>query len=93
MAKKCLFNLVFGLIFFGWLAGAGFLRLWHATLICRWHRIFLAPGLSEFDGGQVVLTNRRGALFALRLSAWRQKAQAMVCRLFIAKPCPIWDGN
>ena len=53
MAKKCLFNLVFGLILlFGWLAGAGLsLALASDAYLSLAPDIPLAPGLSEFDGG------------------------------------------
>ena len=71
MAKKCLFNFVFGLIlFFGWLAGAGLSpALARDAYLSLAPDIPLAPGLSEFDGGQVVFDKPEGRI--VRIEAER----------------------
>ena len=75
MAKKCLFNLVFGLIlFFGWLAGAGLSpALARDAYLSLAPDIPLAPGLSEFDGGQVVFDKPEGRI--VRIEAERLETQ------------------
>ena len=75
MAKKCLFNLVFGwILVFGWLAGAGLspasARDAYLSLAPD---IPLAPGLSEFDGGQVVFDKPEGRI--VRIEAERLETQ------------------
>ena len=71
MAKKCHFNLVFGWIsFFGWLAGAGLSpALARDTYLSLAPDIPLAPGLSEFDGEQVVFDKPEGRI--VRIEAER----------------------
>ena len=77
MAKKYLFILVFG-----WLAGAGLSLAWaRDAYLSLAPDIPLAPVLSEIDGGQLVLTNRKDVLSVLRLNVWRYKARATGCRL------------
>ena len=75
MAKKCLFNLVFGLIlFFGWLAGAGLSpALARDAYLSLVPDIPLAPGLSEFDGGQLVFDKPEGRI--VRIEAERLETQ------------------
>ena len=75
MAKKCLFNFVFGLIlFFGWLAGAGLSpALARDAYLSLAPDIPLAPGLSEFDGGQVVFDKPEGRI--VRIEAERLETQ------------------
>ena len=75
MAKKCLFNLVFGLIlFFGWLAGAGLSpALARDAYLSLAPDIPLAPGLSEFDGGQVVFDKPEGRI--VRIEAERLETE------------------
>lgn len=75
MAKKCLFNLVFGLIlFFGWLAGAGLSpALARDAYLSLAPDIPLAPGLSEFDGGQLVFDKPEGRI--VRIEAERLETQ------------------
>ena len=75
MAKKCLINLVFGLIlFFGWLAGAGLSpALARDAYLSLAPDIPLAPGLSEFDGEQVVFDKPEGRI--VRIEAERPETQ------------------
>ena len=75
MAKKCLFNFVFGLIlFFGWLAGAGLSpALARDAYLSLAPDIPLAPGLSEFDGGQVVFDKPEGRI--VRIEAERLETE------------------
>ena len=75
MAKKCLFNLIFGwILFFGWLAGAGLSpALARDAYLSLAPDIPLAPGLSEFDGGQVVFDKPEGRI--VRIEAERLKTQ------------------
>ena len=75
MAKKCLINLVFGLIlFFGWLAGAGLSpALARDAYLSLAPDIPLAPGLSEFDGEQVVFDKPEGRI--VRIEAERLETQ------------------
>ena len=75
MAKKRLFNLVFGLILvFGWLAGAGLSpALARDAYLSLAPDIPLAPGLSEFDGGQVVFDKPQGRI--VRIEAERLETQ------------------
>ena len=69
MAKKCFFIVVFG-----WLAGA-----WVSAALARdvylslAPDIPLAPGLSEFDGGQLVFDKPEGRI--VRIEAERESAQ------------------
>ena len=71
MAKKCLFNLIFGwILFFGWLTGAGLSpALARDAYLSLAPDIPLAPGLSEFDGGQVVFDKPEGRI--VRIEAER----------------------
>ena len=71
MAKKCFFNFVFGwILFFGWLAGAGLSpALARDAYLSVAPDIPLAPGLSEFDGGQVVFDKPEGRI--VRIEAER----------------------
>ncbi|MED5323740.1 MAG: hypothetical protein VYB91_02915 [Pseudomonadota bacterium] len=75
MAKKCLFNLVFGwILVFGWLAGAGVSpALARDAYLSLAPDIPLAPGLSEFDGGQVVFDKPEGRI--VRIEAERLETQ------------------
>ena len=75
MAKKCLFNFVFGLIlFFGWLAGAGLSpALARDAYLSLAPDIPLAPGLSEFDDGQVVFDKPEGRI--VRIEAERLETE------------------
>ena len=75
MAKKYFFNLIFGLIlFFGWLAGAVFSpALARDAYLSLAPDIPLAPGLLEFDGGQVVFDKPEGRI--VRIEAERLKTQ------------------
>ena len=69
MAKKCLFYLVFG-----WLAGAGLSpALARDAYLSLAPDIPLAPGLSEFDGGQVVFDKPEGRI--VRIEAERLETQ------------------
>ena len=76
MAKKCLFNLVFGwILFFGWLAGPGlFSALARDAYLSLAPDIPLAPGLSEFDGGQVVFDKPEGRI--VRIEAERLETRS-----------------
>ena len=67
MAKKCLFNLVFGwILVFGWLAGAGLSpALARDAYLSLAPDIPLAPGLSEFDGGQLVFDKPEGRIVSI----------------------------
>ncbi len=71
MAKKCLFNLVFGwILVFGWLAGTELSpALARDAYLSLAPDIPLAPGLSEFDGGQVVFDKPEGRI--VRIEAER----------------------
>ena len=75
MAKKCLFNLVFGWILVsGWLAGAGLSpALARDAYLSLAPDIPLAPGLSEFDGGQLVFDKPEGRI--VRIEAERLETQ------------------
>ena len=75
MAKKCLFNLIFGwILFFGWLAGAGLSpALARDAYLSLAPDIPLAPGLSEFDVGQVVFDKPEGRI--VRIEAERLETQ------------------
>jgi len=75
MAKKCLFNLVFGwILVFGWLAGAGLSpALARDAYLSLAPDIPLAPGLSEFDGGQLVFDKPEGRI--VRIEAERLETQ------------------
>jgi len=75
MAKKCLFNLFFGrILFFGWLAVAGlFSVLARDAYLSLAPDIPLAPGLSEFDGGQVVFDKPEGRI--VRIETERLETQ------------------
>ena len=75
MAKKCFFNFVFGwILFFGWLAGAGLSpALARDAYLSLAPDIPLAPGLSEFDGGQVVFDKPEGRI--VRIEAERLETQ------------------
>ena len=75
MAKKCLFNLVFGwILVFGWLAGAGLSpALARDAYLSLAPDIPLAPGLSEFDGGQVVFDKPEGRI--VRIEAERRETE------------------
>ena len=75
MAKKCLFNLIFGwILVFGWLAGAGFSpALARDAYLSLAPDIPLAPGLSEFVGGQVVFDKPEGRI--VRIEAERLETQ------------------
>ena len=75
MAKKCLFNLVFGwILVLGWLAGAGLSpALARDAYLSLAPDIPLAPGLSEFDGGQVVFDKPEGRI--VRIEAERLETQ------------------
>ena len=75
MAKKCLFNLVFGwILVFGWLAGAGLSQaLARDAYLSLAPDIPLAPGLSEFDGGQLVFDKPEGRI--VRIEAKRLETQ------------------
>ena len=90
MAKKCLFNLVFGLIlFFGWLAGAGLSpALAREAYLSLAPDIPLAPGLSEFDDGQVVFDKPEGRI--VRIEAERLETQDAGDRVpaFYREPLP-----
>ena len=71
MAKKRFFNFVFGwILFFGWLAGAGLSpALARDAYLSVAPDIPLAPGLLEFDGGQVVFDKPEGRI--VRIEAER----------------------
>ena len=75
MAKKCFFNFVFGwILFFGWLAGAGLSpALARDAYLSLAPDIPLAPGLSEFDGGQLVFDKPEGRI--VRIEAERLETQ------------------
>ena len=75
MAKKCLFNLIFGWILVsGWLAGAGLSpALARDAYLSLAPDIPLAPGLSEFNGGQVVFDKPEGRI--VRIEAERLETQ------------------
>ena len=75
MAKKCLFNLVFGwILVFGWLTSAGLSpALALDAYLSLAPDIPLAPGLSEFDGGQVVFDKPEGRI--VRIEAERLEKQ------------------
>ena len=75
MAKKCLFILIFGwILVFDWLAGAGLSpALARDAYLSLAPDIPLAPGLSEFDGGQVVFDKPEGRI--VRIEAARLKTQ------------------
>ena len=75
MAKKCFFNFVFcRILFFGWLAGAGLSpALARDAYLSVAPDIPLAPGLSEFDGGQVVFDKPEGRI--VRIEAERLETQ------------------
>ena len=75
MAKKCLFNLVFGwILVFGWLAGAGLSpALARDAYLSLAPDIPLAPGLLEFDDGQVVFDKPEGRI--VRIEAERLETQ------------------
>ena len=75
MAKKCLFNLVFGwILVFGWLAGAGLSpALARDAYLSLAPDIPLAPGLLEFDGGQLVFDKPEGRI--VRIEAERLETQ------------------
>ena len=69
MAKKCLFILVFG-----WLAGAGLsLALARDAYLSLAPDIPLAPGLTEFDGGQLVFDKPEGRI--VRIETERRETQ------------------
>ena len=69
MAKKCLFIVVFG-----WLVGAGVsAALARDVYLSLAPDIPLAPGLSEFDGGQLVFDKPEGRI--VRIEAERVSAQ------------------
>lgn len=69
MAKKCLFIVVFG-----WLVGAGVsAALARDVYLSLAPDIPLAPGLSEFDGGQLVFDKPEGRI--VRIEAERLSAQ------------------
>lgn len=69
MAKKCLFIVVFG-----WLVGAGVsAALARDAYLSLAPDIPLAPGLSEFDGGQLVFDKPEGRI--VRIEAERVSAQ------------------
>lgn len=69
MAKKCLFIVVFG-----WLVGAGVsAALARDAYLSLAPDIPLAPGLSEFDGGQLVFDKPEGRI--VRIEAERASAQ------------------
>lgn len=75
MAKKCLFKLVFGwILVFGWLAGAGLSpALARDAYLSLAPDIPLAPGLSEFDGRQLVFDKPEGRI--VRIEAERLETQ------------------
>ena len=75
MAKKCLFNMFFGwILVFCWLAGAGLSPvLARDAYLSLAPDIPLAPGLSEFDGGQVVFDKPEGRI--VRIEAERLKTR------------------
>mgnify|MGYP004047589075 FL=1 len=69
MSKKCLFILVFG-----WLVGVGVsAALARNAYLSLAPDIPLAPGLSEFDGGQLVFDKPEGRI--VRIEAERVSAQ------------------
>lgn len=69
MAKKCLFIVVFG-----WLVGAGVsAALARDAYLSLAPDIPLAPGLSEFDGGQLVFDKPEGRI--VRIEAEHVSAQ------------------
>lgn len=69
MAKKCLFIVVFG-----WLAGAGIAAaIAGDAYLSLAPDIPLAPGLSEFDGGQLVFDKPEGRI--VRIEAKRVSTQ------------------
>ena len=71
MAKKCLFIVVFG-----WLVGAGVsAALARDVYLSLAPDIPLAPGLSEFDGGQLVFDKPEGRI--VRIEAERVSAQGV----------------
>ena len=71
MAKKCLFMLVFG-----WLVGAGVsAALARDVYLSLAPDIPLAPGLSEFDGGQLVFDKPEGRI--VRIEVERVSAQGV----------------
>ena len=75
MAKNCFFNFVFcWILLFGWLAGAGLSpALARDAYLSLAPDIPLAPGLSEFDGGQVVFDKPEGRI--VRIEAERLETQ------------------
>ena len=75
MAKKCFFNIVFGwILVLGWLAGAGLSpALARDAYLSLAPDIPLAPGLAEFDGGQVVFDKPEGRI--VRIEAERAETQ------------------
>ena len=75
MAKECLFNLVFGwMLVFGWLAGAGLSpALARDAYLSLAPDIPLAPGLLEFDDGQVVFDKPEGRI--VRIEAERLETE------------------
>ena len=71
MAKKCLFMVVFG-----WLVGAGVsAALARDVYLSLAPDIPLAPGLSEFDGGQLVFDKPEGRI--VRIEVERVSAQGV----------------
>ena len=75
MAKKCFLNMVFGwILIFGLLAGAGLSpALARDAYLSLAPDIPLAPGLSEFDGGQLVFDKPEGRI--VRIEAERLETQ------------------
>ena len=75
MAKKCFLNMVFGwILIFCLLAGAGLSpALARDAYLSLAPDIPLAPGLSEFDGGQVVFDKPEGRI--VRIEAERLETQ------------------
>ena len=72
MAKKCLFMVVFG-----WLVGAGVsAALARDAYLSLAPDIPLAPGLSEFDGGQLVFDKPEGRI--VRVEAESVSAQGAI---------------
>ena len=76
MAKKCLFNLVFGwILVFGWLTSAGLSpALALDAYLSLAPDIPLAPVLSEIDGGQLVFDKPEGRI--VRIEAERLEIQS-----------------
>ena len=75
MAKKCFLNMVFGwILIFGLLAGAGLSpALARDAYLSLAPDIPLAPGLLEFDDGQVVFDKPEGRI--VRIEAERLETQ------------------